>query len=190
LCNLAVRRSIFLDLGGFNESLYPNEENEFLERVVSAGYISIHDPSMRVFRSQRPTFPAFIRQMFSYGRGRGQQTLITASFSFTSFIPLFFVVYLVLTLIFIKYVLLIVPLVIYVSACFVSSLLVLFRTGRVYTLLLMGLYPLMHCVNGLGLLWGLLRGKPEPAQDSFIRIRNIKGFGEFFPGNQRNADGE
>lgn len=180
LCNLAVRRSIFLDLGGFNERLYPNEENEFLERVVSAGYRSIHDPLMHVFRSQRRTLKAFIRQMFAYGRGRGEQTLITASCSFTSFIPLIFVVYLVLALIFIKYVLLIVPLVIYLSVCFVSSLLALFRTGRVYTLLLMGLYPLMHIVNGLGLLWGLLRGKPDSAPDGFIRIRKIKGLGESF----------
>ena len=96
LCNLAVRRSVFIDLGGFNECLYPNEENEFLERVTSAGYTLLHVPAMFVFRSQRRTLKAFIRQMFSYGRGRGQQTLITSSYSVTSFIPLFFVAYLII----------------------------------------------------------------------------------------------
>lgn len=178
LCNLAVRRSIFIDFKGFNECLYPNEENEFLERVKSAGYTLLHNPSMYVFRSQRGTLKAFIRQMFNYGRGRGQQTLITSSYSVTSFIPLFFVLYLLLALILIKYVFLLTPLVIYLSAALVSSLLVLRRTGRFFTLLLPGVYPLMHIVNGVGLLWGLINGKPDPVQDSFVRITRIKAFGE------------
>ena len=178
LCNLAVRRSLFLNFGGFNECLYPNEENEFLERVTSAGYTLLHVPTMSVFRSQRRTLKAFIRQMFSYGRGRGQQTLVTSSYSVTSFIPLFFVAYLVLTLICIKYVLLLVPLVIYLSAAFASSLLVLRRTGRPFSLLLLGIYPLMHIVNGVGLLWGLINGKPDPVHDDSIRIRRIKGLGD------------
>ena len=32
-CNLCVRREKFLELGGFNPALYPNEENEFLNRL-------------------------------------------------------------------------------------------------------------------------------------------------------------
>jgi GT2 family glycosyltransferase len=181
LCNLAVRRPVFADLDGFNECLYPNEENEFMERVRAADCKILHAPSMFVFRSQRRTLKAFIRQMFSYGRGRGQQTLITSSFSLTSFIPLFFVIYLVLSLIFIKYVLLLVPLVLYVSAALVSSLLELRRTGRLFSLFLPGIYPLMHIVNGVGLLWGLINGKPNPIHDDFIRITKIKAFGEKFP---------
>jgi succinoglycan biosynthesis protein ExoA len=182
LCNLAVRRSLFIELDGFNECLYPNEENEFLERVTSAGYTLLHAPAMCVSRSQRHTLKAFIRQMFNYGRGRGQQTLITSSYSVTSFIPLFFVAYLVLSLICIKYVLLLVPLVIYLSAAVVSSLCLLRRTGRLFSMLLIGLYPLMHSVNGVGLLWGLINGKPDPVRDSSIRIRKIKWLGEPFPG--------
>lgn len=187
LCNLAVRRTLFMELDGFNESLYPNEENEFLERVMSAGYTLLHDPSMLVFRSQRKTLKAFIRQMFSYGRGRGQQTLITSSYSTASFIPLFFVAYLVLVLICIKYVFLLAPLVIYMSAALVSSLTALRRTGRPCSLLLLGVYPLMHIVNGAGLLWGLINGKPEPVHDRSILIRRIKGFGESFTERQSDS---
>ncbi|MBW4054974.1 MAG: glycosyltransferase [Proteobacteria bacterium] len=182
LCNLAVRRSVFTDLNGFNECLYPNEENEFLERAMSAGYSLLHVPSMFVFRSQRRTLHAFIRQMFNYGRGRGQQTLITSSYSLTSFIPLFFIAYLVLSLICIKHVFMLVPLVIYVSAALVSSLVVLSRTGHLYSVLLLGVYPLMHIVNGAGLLWGLLSGKPGPAVDSSIQVRRIKTLGDNYPG--------
>lgn len=184
LCNLAVRRSVFADLGGFNECLYPNEENEFLDRVTSAGYSLLHIPSMPVYRSQRRTLKAFIRQMFAYGRGRGQQTLITSSYSISSFIPLFFVIYLVLAILGIKYVFLLVPLVIYLIAALLCSLVVLCRTGRLLSLLLVGLFPLMHVVNGVGLLWGLVNGKPGPVHDGSIRIRTIKKLGEKFPGRQ------
>lgn len=185
LCNLAVRRSVFMDLGGFNECLYPNEENEFMERVTSAGYRMLHVPSMTVFRSQRQTVGAFTRQMFSYGRGRGQQSLITSSYSVTSFIPLFFVAYLILSLVCIKHLLLLVPLVIYLVAALASSLLVLRRTGDLFSLLLPGIYPLMHIANGVGLLYGLTSGKPDPVQDSSIRVRRIKRLGQSFPDQNR-----
>lgn len=178
LCNLAVRRSVFMDLKGFNECLYPNEENEFIERVASTGYILLHSPSMYVYRSQRKTLHAFIRQMFSYGRGRGQQTLITASYTLTSFIPLCFVVYLVLTLMFIKQVLLLIPLVIYMFAAAISTIMIVKRSGHFYSLLLLGLYPLMHIVNGVGLFWGLLNGKPGAINDNGITVKIIKKFGE------------
>ena len=178
LCNLAVRRALFLELGGFNECLYPNEENEFLERVTKAGCRLIHDPGMLVFRSQRKTLKAFVRQMFSYGRGRGQQSRITSSYPVTSFIPLFFVAYLFFSLLFIKYLLLLVPLVIYLGAAFVSTLLVLLRSGRLFSMFLFCLYPLMHITNGVGLLCGVLQGKPDSVHDSSITVRRIKVFGE------------
>lgn len=190
LCNLAVKRSIFSDSGGFNESLYPNEENEFLERVTSAGFSLIYSPSFHVFRSQRQSLPAFVRQMFNYGRGRAQQSLITGRYPATSFIPLFFLAYLVSALMCIKYVLLLLPLVLYVSIGFASSCSVFFRTGLWYTLLLPAIYLHMHIANGLGLLWGLINGKPGPVRDSAIAIRKIKLLGESFPEQQTCAERE
>lgn len=179
LCNLAVRSSVFKDFKGFDESLYPNEENEFLARVSSAGHKLLYSPSMYVFRSQRTTLKAFIRQMFSYGRGRAQQSLITGSYPVTSFIPMFFVAYLFLSLILIKYVLLLAPLVLYVAAAAASTLLIALRTGRFYSLLLFGIYPLMHVVNGVGLFWGLLAGKPHTVHDSSVTVRRLKALGAF-----------
>lgn len=176
LCNLAVRRSVFIDLGGFNECLYPNEENEFMERVLLSGYSMIHEPSMRVYRSQRRTLKAFVRQLFAYGRGRGQQALITSKYPFTSFIPLFFVIYLMVMPLCIKYLLLITPLVIYLAVALVSSLWITFTSGRLSSLLLPGVYLLMHGVNGLGLLWGVLNGKPSPTGNSSVLISKIKNF--------------
>ncbi|MDR2734367.1 MAG: glycosyltransferase [Spirochaetota bacterium] len=73
LCNLAARRDVFTELGGFNERLYPNEENALMDDARRAGYSLWHDPGLIVYRSQRPNPAAFIRQLFGYGRGRGEQ---------------------------------------------------------------------------------------------------------------------
>lgn len=178
LCNLAVRREVFIGQSGFNESLYPNEENEFLDRLSALGHLAVHMPSMHVFRSQRPSLRAFIRQMFNYGRGRAQQTLITGACSIASFIPLFFALYLVLLPLGLKYDLLLLPLVVYLCAALASSLLIMFRTKRILSLFLVCLYPLMHAVNGSGLLWGLVNGKPDPTGESPLRITKIKDLDE------------
>ncbi|HWI40711.1 MAG TPA: glycosyltransferase [Verrucomicrobiae bacterium] len=94
LCNMAFRRRVFLDLGGFDELLYPNEENELMERVRLEGWKLVHDPELAVMRSQRRTLRAFVRQLFSYGRGRGEQTLITRRINPVTLAPPLFLLYL------------------------------------------------------------------------------------------------
>ena len=76
LCNLSIRREMFLKEDGFNEELYPNEENEFITRLRRKGYRFLYDPDAVVSRSRRTHFAAFMRQMFGYGRGRARQTLV------------------------------------------------------------------------------------------------------------------
>lgn len=183
LCNLAIRRSVFMELGGFDERLYPNEENELLDRIRSSGFKLVHNPAMYVQRSQRRSLKAFVSQMFAYGRGRAQQTLISGSFSLVSFVPLFFTLYLVVTLFSGGNLLLLAPLLLYavLAALFASA--AICSTGRPYMLALLLIYPLMHCVNGCGLLYGLLGGKPMPLRDDSIVIRRVKEFGQEFPGS-------
>ncbi|MSN24567.1 MAG: glycosyltransferase [Geobacter sp.] len=181
LCNLVFRRSVFISVGGFNERLYPNEENELLDRVKSKGYGLMHVPEMCVFRSQRTTLKAFVRQMFSYGRGRASQSLITSSFSLISFIPLIFIVYLTCVLLFFHNVLLMLPLFMYTVLVMLFSLVEALKSGRISAILLIFVYPLMHIVNGYGLLFGLLAGKPVPVCSQEISVSKIKRFGEELP---------
>lgn len=94
LCNLAVRRSAFISCGGFDERLYPNEENELLDRLRASGGILLHDPQLVVKRSQRRTLAAFARQMFRYGQGRARQTRIAGFSGIMPFAPLFLFIYL------------------------------------------------------------------------------------------------
>jgi GT2 family glycosyltransferase len=94
LCNLSVRRDLFLSHGGFDERLYPNEENELLDRMRLSGVKLLHDPDLAIRRSQRKSLRAFVRQIFGYGRGRGRQTFISRSVSLPTLVPFFFLLYL------------------------------------------------------------------------------------------------
>lgn len=73
LCNLIGRRKAILELGGFDEALYPNEENALMDAVHQRGQRLLYDPEFVAFRRPRPTLKAFLRMLFNYGRGRAEQ---------------------------------------------------------------------------------------------------------------------
>ena len=176
LCNMAFRREPFLGAAGFDERLYPNEENELLDRLARSGYALVHLPNMAVRRSQRHSLAAFVRQMYGYGRGRAQQTLLSGPGSLTSFIPLVFVLYLVLlpllpTVIFWK-----LPLIAYATLAIIFAIVSVIATGRLETVLVACIFPVMHCSNGVGLLFGLVRGKPKSPESAEVVIRQVKQF--------------
>ncbi len=176
LCNLAFRRELFLASGGFDERLYPNEENELLDRIVATGHKLLHDPSMAVERSQRPTLKAFIRQMYAYGRGRAQQTLLAGPRSLISFAPLFFVCYLLALPLLPSGVVWMLPLLAYAALALAFSVGAVVATNRLENALVLFLFPVMHCCNGVGLLSGFLRGKPRAAVNGEVRITRVKAF--------------
>jgi len=179
LCNLAIRRSVFIDSGGFDERLYPNEENELLDRIVSRGMKLVHAPGMAVQRSQRRTLRLFIRQMFAYGRGRAQQTLIAGPGTIIGFAPLFFLLYLALLPLVPGNRLALAPLFAYLVLVLGFSVAAVIRSASLSRLLLIPLYPLMHISNGWGLLYGLLGGKQGRSRACVatdVTIRRLKGF--------------
>jgi len=181
LCNLAMRRNVFLDSGGFDERLYPNEENELLDRIISRGMKLIHAPGMAVQRSQRRTLRLFVRQMFAYGRGRAQQTLIAGPGTIIGFAPLLFLLYLVLLPLMPITRLTLAPLFTYLALVLGFSAAAVVASGSLSRLLLIPLYPLMHISNGWGLLCGLIGGKHGRAQAcgaADITVRRIKTFGQ------------
>lgn len=92
LCNMAARRSVFTRLGTLSTDLYPNEENEWLERVQVAGAGVFYDPELQVFRPQRETWGRFFKMLLRYGSGRTRQFWVsgwqTTSYQFTPLILL------------------------------------------------------------------------------------------------------
>ena len=102
LSNLAIKKSVFLASGGFDEKLYPNEENEIINRITKKGYKFVYSPDIKIYRDRRKTLSGFVKQFYRYGQGRMKQIFIEGGIKNLQFlIPLVFLVYL-LALIFIK----------------------------------------------------------------------------------------
>ncbi len=70
--NMVMRRQAVDRAGGFDERLYPNEENEFLKRVHTAGMRCMYHPLMAVFGSRRRNLGQVFVQNFRYGKGRAR----------------------------------------------------------------------------------------------------------------------
>jgi succinoglycan biosynthesis protein ExoA len=95
LCNMMARRDTVLKHGGFNEALYPNEENALMDEIQKEGGKLIYDPDFFVHRRPRRTLGAFCRMLRTYGRGRAEQFRETPTpGSVLNFVPPLFLVYL------------------------------------------------------------------------------------------------
>jgi len=165
-CNMAARKSIVDEVGGFPEDIWPNEENIFLHLVKKAGYKLLYVPNAVVWHDRRPVFARHLKQNFSYGRGRGEMTKRHPdSVKLVHFMPSLFVIFLILGL--------------------AASLLMDFLVKPLYTLILLTYsfviveesirivvkthdyeaFPLLpvtfflhHCSYGLGFMAGLIKG--------------------------------
>ncbi len=97
LCNLFMRRDALIEAGGFDEALYPNEENALMDHLLRQGYRLIYDPELWIYRRPRTTLGSFMRMVFTYGRGRAEQVrLHPTAGSLINCAPALFCVYLAL----------------------------------------------------------------------------------------------
>jgi GT2 family glycosyltransferase len=95
LCNLLARRDALLELGGFNEALYPNEENALMDELQERGGKLLYDPELVVYRPPRATIRAYCKMLLNYGRGRAEQfRLHPTPGSAANFVPPLFCLFL------------------------------------------------------------------------------------------------
>ena len=96
LCNLVARRETLLEFGGFNEALYPNEENALMDEIQKRGGRLLYDPELIVHRRPRGTIKSFAKMLMTYGRGRAEQVRVhPTSGSVLNFVPPLFCVFLI-----------------------------------------------------------------------------------------------
>lgn len=157
LCNLAFRREVFCQMGGFNEKLYPNEENELMDRLRAEGHSLMYHPDVVVYRPPRQSWGAFIRQLFGYGRGRAEQ--MRQHFSVTNlvlFVFLFFPIYSIsLPLLAVFAPLLAVPVLVYLFLSIIFALPAARRLPFFWPAAVPGFF-LSHFCYGVGMWRGLL----------------------------------
>jgi GT2 family glycosyltransferase len=182
-CNLVSRRDVLLEAGGFDESLYPNEENALMDAVLKRGRL-LYDPEMIVHRRPRSNFKSFAKMLFSYGGGRAQQfRLHPTAGSFINFVPPAFCFYLLAILIFVPMrilpnmwsLLALAPLALYLAAVLVQSVAVMARTSFMSGLRALPLLALTNIIYGVGVLRGffsrIAHVKPGGATD--IRLETV-----------------
>jgi glycosyltransferase involved in cell wall biosynthesis len=170
LCNLLARRKVMLELGGFNEALYPNEENALMDELQKQGGRLVYHPDLVVHRRPRPSLKSFAKMLMTYGRGRAEQFRVHPTFgSAPNFVPPLFCVYLVITgglllsgRVWGKFAL--IPLLAYALAV-LAQVAVLATGGKVlHSLAALPLIVLTHILYGLGFWRGLFTSLRQPAE--------------------------
>jgi succinoglycan biosynthesis protein ExoA len=174
LCNQIARRQALLNLGGFNEALYPNEENALMDELQKRGGKLIYDPQLLVHRRPRSNLKSFARMLMTYGRGRAEQFRLHPTLgSAPNFVPPLFCLYLLalLPLVVLTAIgrLWLMPLGLYALAVLAQGL-VLAADGHVLrSLAAIPLIVLTHILYGLGFWRGLFttlrqKGQQPPPQ--------------------------
>lgn len=174
LCNLLARRDAMLELDGFNEKLYPNEENALMDELQKRGGKLIYDPRLIVHRHPRATLSAFCRMLRTYGRGRAEQfRLHPTANSIVNFVPPLFVIYL-LAIAFLPR-LCLWPLAVYGIAVLLQTLVVVPIKKLLWVPGVMGLIFLSHILYGVGFWRGCFTRPrpPTPALAAEIKLERI-----------------
>jgi succinoglycan biosynthesis protein ExoA len=164
LCNLMARREPIMALGGFDEALYPNEENALMDDLQKRGNKLLYDPEFVVHRRPRPTLCSFCKMLMTYGRGRAEQfRLHPTPGSALNLVPPLFCLYL-------AFVPLLLwafrpglwPLAVYGLALLAQTLASVARHGLFRSALAMPLLALTHFFYGLGFWRGLFTKLKTP----------------------------
>ncbi|HPD18153.1 MAG: glycosyltransferase [Candidatus Goldbacteria bacterium] len=177
LCNMFIKREVFNNCGYFREDLYPNEENEFLNRVQMLKYKIIYSPDVYVERPNRKNHIQFFMQCFNYGRGRAEQMIKAFNLNdLINTVPAFFVVYLVLMPITPAIPFKFLPFFAYLFLNFLFSL----KAGRenriTPAILIIFLnFFILHVSYGSGFIWGIIKSVfLKKSMDTKTEVKIIK----------------
>lgn len=99
--NLSIRKSEFLQLGGFDSKYWPGEDSEFCAKLVRNNRTIYYSPEVIVFHHRRRGLKNHLIQVGNYGLHRGYfvKKFPENSLRFKYFLPSAFLIYIVLIII-------------------------------------------------------------------------------------------
>ncbi len=159
------RRDVFDEVGLFNEHLDRNQDIEFHSRVVDAGYDLLTSPELQASYFSRATLRGFLTQ----AARNGYWVIRSGKYRARHLAPLVFTLLLISLAVLNPFCLA------GLMALYISAVLLAYASlSRVYSphslLLLTGLTFALHLAYGLGsicgLIWRLLRYRPDPCRNS------------------------
>lgn len=173
LCNMLGRRATLLQHGGFNEALYPNEENALMDNIQKAGGVLRYDPELFVWRRPRRTLKQFTRMLMTYGRGRAEQFRTTPTLgSLPNFVPPAFVAYLIAAIpVAFCWPWVLAPLGLYLVAILLQTLVLIPHGGLIRSLCALPLLVASHVFYGLGFWKGLFTKLKPPGVKSNVEVK-------------------
>lgn len=173
LCNLLGRRETLLKHGGFNEALYPNEENALMDNIQKAGGKLLYDPELFVWRRPRRTLKQFMRMLMNYGRGRAEQFRTTPTLgSLPNFVPPAFVAYLVVAIpLAFVWCWALAPLALYALAILGQVLALLPQGGSIRSVATLPFLVETHLFYGFGFWRGLFTELKPPGVKSDVPVK-------------------
>ena len=156
----AHRRELFADIGGYDEEMVCNQDDEFNNRVLQAEKKIWMDPTIRTKYYARSSYFKLFKQYFNYGfyKVRGIQKR-KRLFSIRHLAPSTFLISLIGTSIFGYYLHL--PWIsfsvifLYLIINFISSIIVSQKVFQIPLIFLS--FWILHLGYGLGFIWGLIR---------------------------------
>ncbi|MBU4198533.1 MAG: glycosyltransferase [Verrucomicrobia bacterium] len=154
-CNMVYRKSVLIDIGGFNPRFWPGEEMIASYRTAQRGYRIIFHPQACVDHYPRTSVMGFMRQMFGYGATRIRLIRAGVTLEPMTLIPGLWLLSLVILLpgAWVSYwvaMLLAVNIGAYALIDIAITMMKVMATRRAIDLLLLGYIPLMHLSYGLG----------------------------------------
>ncbi len=152
-CNIFIPKKVFLEVGGFDESILTGEDAKLCFAVRNSGRRVVYSPDVRVNHHRRALFRPHLRQIWNYGRDKAK---VIGMVPFRSrlfyFVPSVFGVLIALGI------LLSSPYPFYLVAAYLVIIILgtLITSPRRFFLVIPGII-LTHITYGISFLYGLLK---------------------------------
>jgi glycosyltransferase involved in cell wall biosynthesis len=161
-CNMAFRRRVLEEAGGFDPRFWPGEEMVVSSAVEKGGHAIVFAPDAWLFHYPRSSLLGFVKQIYKYGATRIRLIRQGVGFEPTTLLPAIIVVVFVVlgaSACFSRGVaqVLAAGLVAYFAAALVATIALVARTRRGVDLLVFFMIPVMHVSYGVAQWVEILR---------------------------------